>query len=75
MLTNWNTMRQRIEEMERLEHLRDSGEINRLTKKEGLLIEREITSLNTRLEGVRIMKRLPDLVFVVDVGREDAAVH
>lgn len=75
MLTNWSTMRARIDEMERLEHLRDSGEINRLTKKEGLLIGREITRLNTRLEGVRSMKALPDLVFVVDVGREEAAVH
>lgn len=75
MLTNWSTMRARIEEMERLEALRDSGDINRLTKKEGLLIQREITRLQTRLEGVRQMKRLPDLVFVVDVGREDAAVH
>ncbi len=75
MLTNWNTMRARIVEMERLEQLRDSGEINRLTKKEGLLIEREITRLNTRLDGVRAMKGLPDLVFIVDVGREDAAVH
>ncbi len=75
MLTNWNTMRARIVEMERLEHLRNSGEINRLTKKEGLLIEREITRLNTRLDGVRAMKGLPDLVFIVDVGREDAAVH
>jgi small subunit ribosomal protein S2 len=75
MLTNWNTMFARIQEMERLEHLRDSGEINRLTKKEGLLIQREITRLNTRLEGVRSMKRLPDLVFIVDVGREYAAVH
>jgi len=75
MLTNWNTMHARIVEMERLEHLRDSGEINRLTKKEGLLIEREITRLNTRLDGVRSMKGLPNLVFIVDVGREDAAVH
>jgi small subunit ribosomal protein S2 len=75
MLTNWNTMHARIVEMERLEQLRDSGEINRLTKKEGLLIEREITRLNTRLDGVRAMKGLPDLVFIVDVGREDAAVH
>ena len=75
MLTNWNTMFARIKEMERLEHLRDSGDINRLTKKEGLLIERDITRLNTRLEGVRSMKRLPDLVFVVDVGREDSAVR
>ena len=75
MLTNWNTMFARIQEMERLEHLRDSGEISRLTKKEGLLIEREITRLNTRLEGVRAMKRLPELVFIVDVGREDSAVR
>ncbi len=75
MLTNWNTMYQRIQEMERLEALRDSGEINRLTKKEGLLIEREIIRLQTRLEGVRNMKRVPDLVFVVDVGREETALH
>jgi len=75
MLTNWSTMRARIDEMERLEAMRDSGDINRLTKKEGLLIQREITRLQTRLEGVRQMKRLPDLVFIVDVGREYAAVH
>ena len=75
MLTNWNPMRARIEELERLEAMRDSGDINRLTKKEGLLIQREITRLQTRLEGVRHMKRLPSLVFIVDVGREYAAVH
>ena len=74
MLTNWSTMYQRIQELERLEKLRDSGDINRLTKKEGLLIEREITRLQTRLSGVRSMKRVPDLLFIVDVGREDAAV-
>jgi small subunit ribosomal protein S2 len=65
----------RIQELNRLEGLRDSGEINRLTKKEGLLIQREIDRLLIRLSGVRNMKRLPDLLFVVDVGREDAAVH
>ncbi|GAB4400808.1 MAG: 30S ribosomal protein S2 [Anaerolineales bacterium] len=74
MLTNWGTMYKRIQELDRLEKLRDSGDINRLTKKEGLLIEREITRLQTRLSGVRSMKRLPDLLFIVDVGREDAAV-
>ena len=75
MLTNWNTMHARIQEMERLESLRDTGEINQLTKKEGLLIQRDITRLNTRLEGVRSMKRLPDMIFIVDVSREYAAVH
>ena len=75
MLTNWGTMYKRIQELERLEKLRDSGDINRLTKKEGLLIEREITRLQTRLSGVRSMKRVPNLLFIVDVGREDAAVE
>jgi len=75
MLTNWSTMYARIQELNRLEGLRDSGEINRLTKKEGLLIQREIDRLLTRLSGVRAMKRVPELVFIVDVAREDAAVH
>jgi small subunit ribosomal protein S2 len=74
-LTNWVTIHQRIQELERLERMRDSGEINRLTKKEGLLIEREIGRLETRLSGLRNMKRLPELLFVVDVSREDTAVH
>jgi len=75
MLTNWNTMLQRINELQRLEKMRDSGEINRLTKKEGLLISREITRLETFLGGVRQMTRLPDLVFIIDVNREATAVH
>ena len=75
MLTNWSTMFARIQEMERLEKLRDGAENVKLTKKEGLLIDREITRLNSRLEGVRNMKKLPDLVFIIDVGREDSAVR
>ena len=75
MLTNWATMYKRIQELERLEKVRDTEEINRLTKKEGLLIEREITRLQTRLSGARIMKRRPDMLFIIDVGREDAAVR
>ncbi len=74
-LTNWVTIQQRIQELERMERMRDSGEINRLTKKEGLMIEREINRLQTRLSGLRSMRRLPDLIFIVDVGREDTAVH
>ena len=74
MLTNWSTMYARIQELNRLEGLRDSGEINRLTKKEGLLIQREIARLEIRLSGLRKMKRLPDYVFIVDVCRETTAV-
>jgi small subunit ribosomal protein S2 len=75
MLTNWSTMFARINELDRLEHLRDSGEINLLTKKEGLLISREITRLEIRLSGVHSMKKTPNLVFVVDVAREETAIH
>jgi small subunit ribosomal protein S2 len=75
MLTNWSTMYQRIQELEHMEKLFATGEIEKLTKKEGLLIQREINRLNIRLSGVRNMIHLPDLVFVVDVSREYAAVH
>lgn len=75
LLTNWVTMFQRILELDRMEKMRDSGEINRLTKKEGLLIQREIDRLHIRLGGIRNMKKLPDLLFVVDVSREETAVR
>src|SRR5687767_14724058 len=75
MLTNWSTMYARIQELERLEKMRDNNELERLTKKEGLLIGREITRLQTRLSGARTMKRRPNLLFIVDVGREEAAVN
>ncbi len=75
MLTNWVTIYQRITELERLEKMRDTGEFERLTKKEGLLLERSIKRLDIRLSGVRNLKRLPDMVFIVDVNREETAVH
>ena len=74
-LTNWVTIQQRLVELVRLEKMNDTGEINLLTKKEGLLINREVVRLNSRLSGLRNMKRLPDLVFVVDIEREATAVH
>lgn len=75
MLTNWSTISQRVQQLERLEHMVETGELSRLTKKEALLIQREIARLRTRLSGIRTMRRLPDLLFVVDVGREEGAVH
>jgi small subunit ribosomal protein S2 len=75
MLTNWSTMHARIEELDRLEKMRDNNELDRLTKKEGLMIGRQIIRLTTRLSGTRTMKRRPDLLFIIDVGREESAVH
>jgi small subunit ribosomal protein S2 len=75
MLTNWRTMRQRINELERLERMRDKGEFDRLTKKEAMLLNREIDRLQLLLGGIRNLARLPELVFVVDVRREATAIH
>lgn len=75
MLTNWRTMRQRINELDRLERMRDRGDFERVTKKEALGLSRQIERLELRLGGIRNMNRLPDLLFVVDVRREDTAIH
>jgi small subunit ribosomal protein S2 len=75
MLTNWRTIRGRINELERMERMRDKGEFERLTKKEALLITREIERLEVLLGGVRSLSRLPELLFVVDVRREATAIH
>jgi small subunit ribosomal protein S2 len=75
MLTNWRTIRQRINELERLERMRDRGDFERITKKEALILSREIDRLEALLGGIRKMNGLPDLVFVVDVRREETAIH
>ncbi len=74
MLTNWTTMRQRISELERLERMRDGGDFDRITKKEGLMHTRMIDKLEGRFGGIRNMHKLPDLIFIVDVRREETAV-
>lgn len=75
MLTNWSTMFARISELDRLEKIHETGEASRLTKKEILMIDREVKRLLIRLSGVRNMKRVPDLLFVIDISREETAIH
>lgn len=73
-LTNWRTIRQRIDYMLEIERQQARGEFARLTKKEALMREREINRLNHRMGGLRDMRRLPNLLFVVDVRRDTIAV-
>jgi small subunit ribosomal protein S2 len=73
-LTNWTTIRKRIDTLKSLEQQRDKGEFAYLTKKEQLTMERKIDKLQLRLGGIRNMKRVPDLVFIVDTLREETAV-
>jgi small subunit ribosomal protein S2 len=75
MLTNWRTIRQRINELERIERMRDTGDFERITKKEALILSRKIERLEGLLGGIRKMVKTPDLLFVVDVMREETAIH
>ena len=73
-LTNWQTIRKRIDYLINLESRRDRGELDLLTKKEALDLQRQIVKLNNRLGGIKEMHRLPDILYVVDVRRETTAV-
>ncbi len=73
-LTNWRTIRERIDTLKKLEVRREKGEFELLTKREALMLNREIDKLNLRLGGIREMRRLPELVIVVDTRRESTAV-
>ena len=74
-LTNWQTIRQRIDHLKKLEERRDAGDFDLLKKRERLRVDREIEKLNSRLGGIRSMKGLPALVFIVDVNEEETAVR
>jgi len=73
-LTNWRTIRQRIDYLSNLEERKERGDFERLPKKEALRLEREIEKLNKRLSGIKDMYRLPDMLFITDVRREATAV-
>jgi small subunit ribosomal protein S2 len=73
-MTNWSTIRSRIDTLKKLTKMREEEDYGGLTKKEILMQERELEKLELRLGGLRDMKRLPDLLIVVDPTREDTAV-
>lgn len=73
-LTNWRTIRDRIETLKKLERRRDEGEFDLLPKKEALMLQRKIEKLQLRLGGIRDMKRLPQMILIVDTLREATAV-
>lgn len=74
-LTNWQTIRQRIDYLDKLEERREAGDFDQLKKTERLRIDRDIEKLNSRLGGIRKMRTLPELLYVVDVNNEETAVH
>jgi len=73
-LTNWITIRQRIDYLLQMERRMDAGEFRTLSKKERLSIQRELDKLNHRIGGLKTMTRPPNMVFIVDTIVEDLAV-
>ena len=74
MLTNWATMKERIEKLKDLEKQESEGTFELLTKKEGALRRKELTKLRKYLDGIKSMTKLPDVVIIIDQRREMTAV-
>ncbi len=75
MLTNFVTIRSRVQRMEELEAMETDGRMEVLPKKEQILLRKELAKLQTNLNGIRNMKKVPDMVFVIDTNREQIAIH
>ena len=74
MLTNWETVSKSIKKLKDLEERISSGEINNLTKKERLNIERQKDKLDLTLGGIKNINGIPDALFIIDTNKEAIAV-
>nr|YP_009122212.1 30S ribosomal protein S2 [Vertebrata lanosa]AJH65970.1 30S ribosomal protein S2 [Vertebrata lanosa] len=75
MLTNWITIRSRVERLNELEQKDNNGLIDVLPKKEASVVRKELERLRKHLNGIKYMKNLPDLVIVVDQRKETTAIQ
>ena len=75
MLTNFATIRTRVNRMEELEAMEADGRMALLPKKEQILLRKELSKLQANLNGIRNMKRVPDAIFIIDTNREEIAIH
>lgn len=74
LLTNFQTVQKSIKKMLDIERMREDGSYEKLTKKERLTLDRDHENLMKNLAGIRDMKGLPDMLFIIDVRKEDIAV-
>jgi len=75
MLTNWTTIKTRVERLKDLERREENGALDLLPKKEASVLRREMAKLQKYLGGIKNMRRLPDGVIMVDQRREYNAVQ
>ena len=74
MLTNWETIKTRVERLKELEHLEESGALDKRPKKEGSVLRREMGKLQKYLGGIKSMRKVPDIVVIIDQKREHNAI-
>lgn len=74
MLTNWTTIKTRVDRLKELEYRQESGQLDYLPKKEASMLRRELEKLQKYLGGIKLMRRTPDAVVMVDQRREHNAV-
>jgi small subunit ribosomal protein S2 len=75
MLTNWTTIKTRVERLKDLERREETGVLDLLPKKEASMLRREMTKLQKYLGGIKQMRKVPDIVVIVDQRREYNAVQ
>lgn len=75
ILTNWVTIKARVDRLNHLEEKDNLGEIDNLPKKEASVVRKELDRLRKHLIGIKDMKNLPDLVIVVDQRKETTAIQ
>jgi small subunit ribosomal protein S2 len=75
MLTNWATIKTRVDRLKDLERREETGALDLLPKKEASVLRRELEKLQKYLGGIKAMRRLPDIVIIVDQRREYNAVQ
>jgi len=74
LLTNYQTVQKSIQKLKEIEAMREDGRFEMLTKKERLKLDREHEGLMKNLAGIKDMNGLPDMLFIIDVRKEDIAV-
>ncbi|MGG6295152.1 30S ribosomal protein S2 [Leptolyngbya sp. AN02str] len=75
MLTNWATIKTRVDRLKELERREESGQLDLLPKKEASMLRREMEKLQKYLGGIKAMRKVPDVVIMVDQRREYNAVQ
>lgn len=75
MLTNWATIKTRVDRLKELERRQETGALDLLPKKEAAMLRRELEKLQKYLGGIRGMRKVPDIVIIVDQRREYNAVQ